>query len=129
MNRNGRIAFALQTTPFQTGEHHNLRMVRKLANGDYLVCHSGARLVKEYTPQGEAVWQAQVPGAVAFAAVRTPRGTTLVSSLDQVTELDAAGKSVWQFSISEAARRVPTEPHRLALASRRQPDAWMLPGL
>jgi outer membrane protein assembly factor BamB len=103
VNRDGRIVFALQTTPYHAGEHHNLRMARKLANGNYLVCHSGARVVKEYTPQGEVVWQVKAPGTVAFAAVRTPRETTLVSSLDQVTEFDAAGKTVWQFSINDAA--------------------------
>jgi len=102
VNPEGRIVFALQTHPFKLGEHHNLRMTRKLANGNYLACHSGARLVKEYTPQGNVVWQAQAPGPLAFAAVRTPRGTTLVSSLDQVTEYDGEGKSVWQFSSGEA---------------------------
>ena len=53
LDPDGKVVFALQTSPFQTGEHHNMRMARKLANGNYLVCHSGARLVKEYTPRAK----------------------------------------------------------------------------
>ena len=53
VDKDGHVAFQLQTDPFKEGEHHNLRMVRKLANGNYLVCHSGAHLVKEYTPTGK----------------------------------------------------------------------------
>ena len=48
-------------------------------------------------------WEVRVPGGVAFAAVRTARGTTLVSSLDQVTEYDGAGKVVWQFATRDVA--------------------------
>lgn len=99
----GKVVFTLQTSPFKPGEHHNLRMVRKLANGNYLVCHSGARVVKEYTPKGDVVWQVTPPGRLAFAAVRTPKGTTFVSSLEQVTEYDAAGKVLWQCTREELA--------------------------
>ena len=92
----GKETFALQTAPFKAGQHHNMRMARKLANGNYLVCHSGARLVKEYTPKGEMAWEVTVPGSLAFAALRTPAGTTLVSCLDRVVEYDASGKSLWE---------------------------------
>lgn len=97
----GKISFALQTDPFKPGDHQNLRMARKLANGHYLVCHSGARLVKEYDASGKVTWQAKVPGPLAFAAVRTPEGTTLVSSLDQVTEFDAGGSAIWACAVAE----------------------------
>jgi hypothetical protein len=97
----GKVDFALQTSPFQPGQHHNMRMARKLANGNYLVCHSGARLVKEYTPKGEVVWEVKVPGSLAFAAVRTPKGSTLVSCLDRVAEYDASGKIIWECRTEE----------------------------
>ena len=103
VDASGQIIFSLQTQPSQVGEHHNLRMVRKLANGNYLACHSGARLVKEYTPQGQVVWQVKAPGGLAFAALRTPQGTTLVSSLDQITEYDAQGAKVWEFACKDVA--------------------------
>jgi outer membrane protein assembly factor BamB len=92
----GKIVFALQTSPCEVGAHHNMRMARKLGNGNYLVCHSGARCVKEYDPNGKAVWEVKVPGALAFAAVRTSGGTTLVSCLDRVIEYDAAGRTLWE---------------------------------
>lgn len=93
----GRIAFELQTQPVTPGQHQNLRMVRKLPNGNYLACHSGAHVVKEYTPKGEVVLELKVAN-LAFAAIRTDQGTTLVASLDKITEFDAQGKTVWEFS-------------------------------
>ena len=94
----GKVVFTLQTKPSKVGEHHNMRMARKLDNGNYLVCHSGPRMVKEYAPDGRVVWEVQVVGGVAFSALRTPKGTTLVTSLDQVTEYDAKGAKLWEFA-------------------------------
>jgi outer membrane protein assembly factor BamB len=101
LDATGQIAFTLQTSPSKVGEHHNLRMTRKLDNGHYLVCHSGAGVVKEYTAQGEVVWQVKPAGALAFAALRTPQGDTLISSLDQIEEFDAQGKKTWSCSVQE----------------------------
>lgn len=101
VNAAGAVVFTLQTSPGRIGEHHNMRMARKLDNGNYLVSHSGAGLVKEYSPKGDVVLELKAPGSLAFAALRTPRGTTFVSSLDQVTEFDATGKKIWEFSRKE----------------------------
>lgn len=101
LDATGKVVFTLGTSPAKPGDHHNLRMVRKLDNGHYLVCHSGAALVKEYTPEGKVVWETKA-GRLAFAAIRTPRHTTLVASLDQITEFDAAGAKVWEFSVKDA---------------------------
>lgn len=97
------VVFSLQTQPYKAGDHQNIRMARKLESGNYLVCQSGARVVKEYTPKGEVVWQSEQPGAVAFAAIRTQKGTTLVSSLDQIIEYDASGRQVWNCSTKDLA--------------------------
>jgi hypothetical protein len=97
----GKIVFALPTTPFQPGQHQNMRLARKLANGHYLVCHSGARQVKEYDGNGVVVWEIIVPGSLAFAAIRTATNTTLVSCLDRVLEFDAAGRTVWECRADE----------------------------
>jgi outer membrane protein assembly factor BamB len=97
----GKVVFSLQTSPYQAGQHHNMRMARKLRNGHYLVCHSGARLVKEYTPEGKVVWEVKVPGSLAFAAIRTPRDSTLVSCLDRVLEYDPDGKRIWECRVDE----------------------------
>jgi hypothetical protein len=91
------IAFALQVQPFQPGSHHNLRMVRKLKNGNYLVCHSGEHVVREHTPQGKIVFEIKLDN-IAFSAVRLPNGHTLVGHIGHITEFNAQGKTVWQFS-------------------------------
>ena len=46
----GKIVFQLQTSPAKTGTHHNFRMVRKLENGNYLVCHSAATCSRSTPP-------------------------------------------------------------------------------
>ena len=96
----GKIVFELQTSPSKTGDHHNTRMVRKLENGNYLVCHSGSHILKEYSPDGKVVLEIKTPN-LAFAAIRTPKNTTLVSTLNRLIEYDASGKVVWEFANSD----------------------------
>lgn len=93
----GKIIFQMPTSPATRGAHHNMRMVRKLAGGNYLVCHSGAHVVKEYAPDGKVALEIKTPN-LAFAAIRTPAGTTLVSTLDHLYEYDASGRVLWQFA-------------------------------
>ena len=96
----GKVVFELQTSQAGVGDHHNMRMARKLKNGNYLVCHSGAHVVKEYTPQGAVVLELKTPN-IAFSALRTAAGTTLVGALDKILEFDAQGKVVWEFSTKD----------------------------
>lgn len=107
VDRAGRVVFQLQTTPATVGAHHNMRMVRKLESGNYLVCHSGANMVKEYARDGRVVWELKTPN-LAFGAVRTTQGTTLVSTLDHLYEYDGAGKQVWQFANTDLPGTVVT---------------------
>jgi hypothetical protein len=93
----GKILFELQTQPARKGNHHNLRMVRKIPNGNYLACHSGAKMVREYTPKGDIVLEIKVH-TIAFSAVRLANGNTMVGYLDMVTEFDPKGKKVWEFT-------------------------------
>jgi len=101
VDKDGKIVFELQTKPCKVGNHHNLRMVRKLKNGNYLACHSGAKLVREYTPKGEIVLELKAD-AIAFSAVRLSNGNTMVGHINQVTEFDPKGKRVWEFKSKEA---------------------------
>lgn len=97
LSRDGKVAFELQLPLYKPGNHHNLRMVRKLENKNYLVCHSGNHLVREYTPQGEVTFEAKVDN-IAFSAVRLDNGNTLVGQINHITEFNTDGKIVWQFS-------------------------------
>ena len=96
----GSVAFELQTRFKTENRHHRMRWVRKLKTGNYLVCHSGDRLVREYAPDGAVVWEYETPN-IAFAALRLENGNTLISSLDQITEVDPKGKTTWEFKKSE----------------------------
>ena len=96
VDQSGQVVFALQTRFVSQNDHHHMRMARKLAIGNFLVCHSGDNLVREYRPDGTTAWEKKAK-ALAFAAVRLPNGNTLVSSLDQVTEYDREGREVWEF--------------------------------
>jgi hypothetical protein len=97
VDKDGKVVFELPVTPAKEGEHHNMRLARKLKNGNYLVCHSGAHLVKEYTPKGQAVLELKTPD-IAFSAVRTPNNTTLAGSLTKILEYDSKGAVIWEFS-------------------------------
>jgi len=100
LTRDGNIAFELQLPLYQAGSHHNLRMVRKLSNRNYLVCHSGKHLVREYTPEGKVVFEVKVDN-IAFSAIRLKNGNTFVGHINQITEFDPQGKIVWQFSADD----------------------------
>ncbi|MEI7899433.1 MAG: PQQ-binding-like beta-propeller repeat protein [bacterium] len=96
VDKTGKVVFTLMTRYTSTDDHHHMRMARKLANGNYLVCHSGSNLVREYKPDGTTAWETPTK-ALAFAAVRLANGNTLVSSLNQITEYDKNGKETWEF--------------------------------
>ena len=93
----GDIVVTQQITPAKPGSHSNTRIGRKLKNGNYLVCLKDGHAVREYSPKGEIVQEIKTKN-IAFAAFRTSRNTTLISSIDQVTEYDAAGQQVWEFA-------------------------------
>ncbi len=60
----------------QTQNHHlQTRMARKLANGNYLVPQLLDKVVREYTPKGEVVWEVKTPD-MPFTAIRLPNGNT-----------------------------------------------------
>jgi outer membrane protein assembly factor BamB len=83
------------------GAHHHYRMVRKTAAGTYLVCCSGAHVVREYDASGKLVWEQPAPD-LAFEALRRANGNTLVSHLGAITEYTPDHKVVWSFKCTDA---------------------------
>jgi hypothetical protein len=94
--------------------HRDTRLVRKLATGNYLVCHEGDGAVREYAPQGTVVWEYEVPlfgqqprpghgveafGNQCFSALRLPSGNTLISTGNGhgVIEVTHEKEIVWQL--------------------------------
>ena len=98
--------------------HRDTRLVRKLENGNYLVCHEGDGLVREYDGGGNTVWEYSVPlfgrlpasghgvdafGNQCFSALRLPNGNTLVGTGNghSVLEVTPAGQDVWSLHQNE----------------------------
>lgn len=93
--------------------HSDTRLVRKIANGNYLVAHEADGRVREYDATGKIVWQYDVPlfgkerkgghgpeafGNSVFSATRLPNGNTLIGAGNghAVLEVTPAGKIVWK---------------------------------
>ena len=81
--------------------HHHYRMVSRTAAGTYLVCCSGANIVREYDASGKLVWEQATP-ALAFEAFRRANGNTLISHLGAVTEYTPDHQVAWRFSCEDA---------------------------
>ena len=74
----------------------DLRLMRRLKNGNILLTVGGPYRVIEVDTRGKIVWQAKIPGK-GYKAVRLPCGNTLVSTASAavIVELDADGKIVF----------------------------------
>jgi hypothetical protein len=98
----GRIVKQVRLLPEgQDGGHAYMRNARRLDNGNYLVAHYGAGVVREYDPNGKPVWEVAAPGG-PHSVVRLPDGNTLIASADsggataRVFEVSRDGKTVWE---------------------------------
>ncbi len=96
IDRDGKTLKAVKLKLDHPDPHRDTRLVRKLANGNYLACHEGDGAVREYDGQsGAVVWEYAVPlfgrepreghgpdafGNQAFAAVRLDNGDTLIAT-------------------------------------------------
>ena len=97
--------------------HRDTRLARKIANGNYLVCHENDGMVREYEPvTGKVVWSYaldldgkpesgshQGHGTHVFGAIRKPNGNTLIACGDgnRVIEVDPKGREVWRVGTTE----------------------------
>lgn len=115
VDRDGRL---LKSIPLQVDRPHphtDTRLARKIANGNYLVCHEADGAVREYDgSDGRVVWEYPVPlfgkqpapghgpdafGNKVFAALRLPSGNTLISTGNghSVLEVTPEKEIVWQL--------------------------------
>lgn len=114
IDREGKL---LKTVPLKVDNpnpHRDTRLARKLDTGNYLVCHEGDGVIREYDgASSEVVWEYPVPlfgkaradghgpeafGNQAFSALRGPEGTTLIgtgnghSVIEVTTEKEIVGE-------------------------------------
>ena len=116
INREGKIVVEVALQCQNTNHHMESRMARKMANGNYLVPQLFDKVVREYTPKGEVVWEFKTPAepkdSWPFTAIRLPNGNTLVNCThgNLVVEVDPAGKIVWQLSNADLPSKLLNDP-------------------
>ena len=116
VDRLGKIVHEVPLTVEHPSSHRDTRRVRKLENGNYLVCHEGDGVVREYDPSGKVVWfykldlagQPRTPnhdghGVEVFNALRLRNGNTLIAggNNNRVFEVTPNGKTAWSIERDE----------------------------
>ena len=116
VDRDGQILHQVPLTVDKPSTHSDTRLVRKLANGHYLVCHENDGAVREYDPAGKVVWSYSLGlggrpekgghdghGDHVYGALRKPDGNTLIATGNgnRVIEVNPAGKIVWSVGHDE----------------------------
>jgi len=116
VDRSGKIVVEV-ALKCQTANHHmESRMARKLPNGNYLVPQLLDKVVREYTPKGEIVWEAATPAepkdSWPFTAIRLPDGNTLINCThgNMVIEVDRNAKIVWQLTNADLPTPLLKDP-------------------
>ena len=114
VDRGGKVRREVKLQVDHPNAHADTRLVRKIANGNYLVAHEADGRVREYDAKGKIVWQYDVPlfgkapkgghgpeafGNSVFSASRLANGNTLIGTGNghSVLEVDRAGKIVWKI--------------------------------
>lgn len=114
VDRAGKLLHEVRLKVDHPHPHTDTRLVRKLNDGHYLVCHEGDGAVREYDATSNVVWEYSIPffgkapkpghgpeafGNKCFAAVRLPSGNTLISTGNghSVIEVTPQKEIVWQI--------------------------------
>ncbi|HQR33172.1 MAG TPA: hypothetical protein PLK30_10560 [Blastocatellia bacterium] len=113
-----KIVKEIPLTVVKSNSHRDTRMVRKLDNGNYLVCQEGEGKVREYDGKGKIVWEYALDlngrpradghgveghGVEVFGAIRLPNGNTMIAggNNNRVFEVTREGKIVWSVDHTE----------------------------
>ena len=115
VDRQGKLLREIKLKVNRPHPHTDTRLARKLSGGNYLVCHEGDGVVREYDGKsGAVIWEYEVPmfgkeakgghgpeafGNKCFAAVRLANGDTLISTGNghSVLEVTPEKKIVWEI--------------------------------
>jgi len=118
VDRDGKIVKEVALQVDHPEPHRDTRMARKLSSGNYLVCHEGDGVVREYDDSGKVVWSYALDlagrpaapghgpeghGTAVFGALRLASGNTLMAcgNGNRVIEVTPAGKTVWSMEQKE----------------------------
>lgn len=115
IDREGTLRRVVKLKVDRPDPHRDTRLARKLDNGNYLVCHEGDGVVREYAGgDGAVVWEYPVPlfgkapasghgpeafGNQIFSALRLKNGNTLIGlgNGHGVIEVSPAKEIVWEL--------------------------------
>ncbi len=114
----GKIQKVIPVTIDHPHPHRDTRMVRKLANGHYLVCHEADGTVREYDADAKVVWSYKLDlggrprsdghgpeghGMEVYGAIRLASGNTLIAAGNgnRVLEVTPEGKIAWSVDQKE----------------------------
>lgn len=118
VDKQDKIVKEIPLTVEKTNAHRDTRMVRKLDNGNYLVCQEAEGKVREYDGKGKIVWEYALDlngrprspghgveghGVEVFGAIRLPNGNTMIAggNNNRVFEVSRDGKIVWSIDQKE----------------------------
>ena len=103
VDKEGKIHTEIKLKP---GGTQNTRLVRRLANGNYLACAERPGVVTEYNAKKGVVWEYPINTRV-YGATRLRNGNTLIAtgSGNSVVEVTPEGKVVWEIKTKVAGRR------------------------
>ena len=119
VDRNGTLLSETKLKVDRPHPHTDTRLVRKITNDHYLVCHEGDGVVREYEQgTGRIVWEYDVPmferkakgghgleafGDKCFCALRLANDNTLIATGNghSVIEVTPTGEVVWQVTQEE----------------------------
>ena len=116
VDRDGKIVAAFPIQCQTANAHMESRMTRKLANDNYLVPQLLDKVVREYSPKGEIVWEFKTPEepkeSWPFTAIRLENGNTLINCThgNLSLEADRAGKIVWQLTNADLPEPMLKDP-------------------
>ena len=116
VDRDGKIVVEFPIQCQTDNAHMESRMTRKLANGNYLVPQLLDKVVREYSPKGEIVWEFKTPEepkeSWPFTAIRLENGNTLINCThgNLSLEVDKAGKIVWQLTNADLPEPMLKDP-------------------
>jgi hypothetical protein len=118
INRAGEIVKEIPLTVEHPQFHRDTRLARKLPGGNYLVCHEGDGVVREYGGDGSVIWSYALDlagrprspghgpeghGTEVFSALRLKNGNTLIGcgNGNRIIEVTPEGKTVWSVEQNE----------------------------
>jgi len=95
IDRHGKTVKEVKLQSAEKHKHRQMRCVRKLPDGHYLVGQYFDGTIREYDESGKIV--GEIRHSDAHAGLRLPNGSTLCSFGDahRLVEYDAQGKDVW----------------------------------